>query len=95
MIDKAIRKINPNAQFTINADDLDQITWLDGTTPISKSDIQTKMAELQTEYDNNKYQRDRAAEYPSIEDQLDKIYHDGIDEWKKVIKVTKDKYPKE
>ena len=45
MIDKAIRKINPNAQFTINADDLDQITWLDGTTPISKSDIQTKMAE--------------------------------------------------
>ena len=43
------------------------------------------MTELQTEYDNNKYQRDRAAEYPSIVDQLDKIYHDGIDEWKKII----------
>ena len=36
----------------------------------------------------------RANDYPSIEDQLDKIYHSGLDEWKKVIKATKDKYPK-
>ena len=36
----------------------------------------------------------RAKDYPSIADQLDKIYHSGIDEWKKVIKATKDKYPK-
>jgi len=36
----------------------------------------------------------RANEYPSVKDQLDKIYHSGIDEWKKVIKATKDKYPK-
>jgi hypothetical protein len=95
MIDKAIKKINPNAEFTINADDISQITWLNDTTPISKADIEAKMTELQTEYDNNKYQRDRAAEYPSVPDQLDKIYHEGIDEWKKLIKVTKDKYPKE
>ena len=95
MIEKAILKINPNAKFSINADDINQITWLNETTPIAKADIEAKMAELQTEYDNNKYQRDRAAEYPSIKDQLDKIYHEGIDEWKKLIKVTKDKYPKE
>jgi len=37
----------------------------------------------------------RAKDYPSIKDQLDKIYHSGIDEWKKVIKATKDKFPKE
>ena len=37
----------------------------------------------------------RAKNYPSIKDQLDKIYHSGIDEWKATIKVTKDKYPKE
>lgn len=37
----------------------------------------------------------RKNEYPSVPDQLDKIYHEGIDEWKKLIKVTKDKYPKE
>ena len=46
------------------------------------------------EYDALKYQRDRAKEYPAIVDQLDDIYHNGIDGWKATIKVTKDKYPK-
>jgi len=55
---------------------------------------EAKMAELQADYDALQYQRNRAEEYPSIKDQLDKIYHSGIDEWKKVIKATKDKYPK-
>ena len=41
-----------------------------------------------------KYQRDRAEEYPTWEDQLDKIYHSGIDAWKADIKAIKDKYPK-
>ena len=41
-----------------------------------------------------KYQRDRAAEYPSWQDQLDKIFHSGIDAWKADIKAIKDKYPK-
>ena len=36
----------------------------------------------------------RRSEYPSIVDQLDNIYHNGIDEWKKTIKAIKDKYPK-
>jgi hypothetical protein len=48
MIEKAILLINPNAKFSVNADDLDQITWLEGTTPISKADIEAKMAELPT-----------------------------------------------
>ena len=37
----------------------------------------------------------RAKDYPSIKDQLDDIYHNGIDAWKATIKITKDKYPKE
>ena len=41
------------------------------------------------------YKELRAAEYPSIVDQLDKIYHTGIDGWKTDIQVVKDKYPKE
>jgi len=45
-------------------------------------------------YAATKYQRDRAAEYPSWQDQLDKIYHSGIDAWKADIKAVKDKYPK-
>ncbi len=48
MIEKAIKKINPNAEFTINADDINQITWLNGTTPIPVADIEAKMAELPT-----------------------------------------------
>ena len=39
--------------------------------------------------------KNRKAEYPAIEDQLDDIYHNGIDGWKTTIKATKDKYPKE
>ena len=42
----------------------------------------------------NEYKSKRAAEYPSIADQLDKIFHDGIDEWKETIQAIKDKYPK-
>ena len=42
-----------------------------------------------------KYQRDRARAYPSIEDQLDKIYHDGVTKWKsEMIKPIKDAHPK-
>jgi len=65
---KAIRAINPNARASVNADDINQITWLDGATPISKSDIETKMAELQTEYDAQDYARKREAAYPSTKD---------------------------
>jgi hypothetical protein len=95
MIIKAILKINPNAQVSVNADDINQITWHNGTTPIPVADIEAKMVELQADYDAKQYQRDRAAEYPSMADQLDDIYHNGIDAWKATIKITKDKYPKE
>jgi len=94
-IHKAIKAINSSAEFTCQDENIDTIKWLNGTTPIAKADIEAKMAELQTEYDNNKYQRDRAAEYPSIKDQLDDIYHNGVDGWKTTIKAVKDKYPKE
>ena len=49
---------------------------------------------VQAEIDANEYKEQRLKEYPSIPEQLDKIYHDGIDAWKVVIKATKDKYPK-
>ena len=48
----------------------------------------------QVDEDANGYKSKRAAEYPSIPDQLDDIYHNGIDAWKETIKATKDKYPK-
>ena len=91
----AIIAINPNAEVSVNAEDYNQITWHNGTTPISEADIKAKQAELQTEFDNKEYQRKRAVEYPSIKDQLDDIYHNGVDGWKTTIKAVKDKYPKE
>jgi hypothetical protein len=52
MIDKAIKAINPNAEFTVNAEDYNQITWLNGTTPISKSDIEAMIPTVETEIAN-------------------------------------------
>ena len=93
-IANSILAINSDAQFSVNAEDVKQITWHNGTTPISEEDILAKQKELQTAYQNNKYQRDRAVAYPSITDQLDDLYHNGIDGWKTTIKTIKDKYPK-
>ena len=54
-------------------------------------------AVTQSDYDSAviTYKWKRAAEYPSVVDQLDLIYHSGIDAWKAKIKETKDKYPKQ
>ena len=56
---EAILAINPSASVSVNAEDLDQITWIDGTAVISKADIQAKQAELKTAYDALEYQRQR------------------------------------
>ena len=50
---------------------------------------------LQAYIDANNYKQQRAAEYPSIAEQLDTLYHGGLTEWKATIKAIKDKYPKE
>jgi hypothetical protein len=52
MLEKAIKKINQNAEFSINADDINQITWLNGTTPISKSEIEAMIPVVQQEQEN-------------------------------------------
>jgi hypothetical protein len=91
----AIKAINPNAEFSIMDNDLDNITWLNGTTPISKSDIENKIIEVQADYDAKQYQRDRV--YPSIQDQLDMQYHDAVDgttTWKDAIAKVKADNPK-
>ena len=84
-----------------------EIEYNDGTpnatiTDISSFDFETKhatekKAEADAEADriaNRTYAEKREGAYPSVEDQLDKIYHNGIDAWKTTIKAIKDKYPK-
>jgi len=64
--------------------------------PISDVDLEKLRKEQeQARLDALTYSEKRQAEYPSIADQLDDIYHNGVDEWKKTIKAVKDKYPKE
>ena len=82
-----------NVKYISGADENGSAIYKD-TQDFTWSEVSTKKAELQTAYDNNEYQRKRASEYPSIADQLDDIYHNGIDGWKSTIKATKDKYPK-
>ena len=90
-----ILAIKSDSQVSIEAEDINQITWIDDNpTNITNEQILAKQTELQAAYDAKDYQRKRETEYPSIADQLDDIYHNGIDGWKATIKITKDKYPK-
>ena len=100
MITEAILKINPNAKVSVSGNDINtcEITWHDGTTPISKADIEAKVIELQADYDALQYQRDREAEYPFLKDQLDMQYKDllnGTTTWKDAIAKIKSDNPKE
>ena len=58
-IAKAIKAINPSAEFKYSNEDFSTLEWLGGTTPISQADIEAKQAELQVAYDAKQYQRDR------------------------------------
>ena len=98
MILEAILKINPNAQASVNADDINQITWHNGTTPIPANEILAKQQELITEYNSKQYQRDRANEYPDFKDYLDGIVKGDqaqIDKYIADCLAIKTKYPKE
>ena len=95
----AILAIKSDAQMTIDNEDVNKIIWHDGNpTSITNDQIIAKQAELQTAYDNKKYQRDRAEEYPSWQDQMDMQYHDkvnGTSTWQTAIAKVKSDNPKE
>ena len=88
----AIRKAYPNA---VTLDEDNGVFDKDGKSiTLEQSKIDAARTALNKELTDTKYQRDRAAEYPSVVDQLDLIYHSGVNAWKAKIKETKDKYPK-
>ena len=100
---KAILKINPNAEVSVSDNDINQITWENGTTPIPKADIEAKMNEMANEPEQSKYAQQRRNAYPEIGDQLDMLWH-SIDQdpqlkskyfdFYETIKAVKVKYPK-
>ena len=85
---EAIRKAYPDA---VTIDNVTGAFKQDGT---QINLVQSKIDTARTELAKEDYKWKRAAEYPSVVDQLDDIYHNGIDAWKATIKATKDKYPK-
>ena len=89
---KAILSLRPKAKWSA----VDQeLTWLDSSqTEPTATEIANEIKRLEDVATSEEYKRKRATEYPSVVDQLDDIYHNGIDAWKATIKATKDKYPK-
>jgi len=82
---KAIYKLYPTV---VSVDDTA------GAFDAQGNKVEINLATVNAWVDPDTYKYQRAAEYPSIADQLDKIFHDGIDEWKETIQAVKDKYPK-
>ena len=94
----SIIAIKADAQVSVSAEDVNQITWHDSNpTNITNAQILAKQAELQIVYDANQYQRDREFKYPTWQDQMDMQYHDLVDDtttWKDAVEAVKDAYPK-
>ena len=89
---EAIRKAYPDA---VIVDDGTGAFDKDGKSiTLEQSKIDAARTTLDAEAAAIAYQGQRKAEYPSIEDQLDDIYHNGVAAWKTTIKAIKDKYPK-
>ena len=104
LVANAILAIDPTAQVSVDAEDVNKITWHDGNpNSITVAQIQTKQAELQTAYDAKAYARTRETAYPSIGDQLDMLWH-AVDvdatlktkyaDFHTAIKTVKDANPK-
>jgi len=87
---KSIRAIHNNA-VTIHGNTQEDIVALDN----SGNNVSINWTSVNAWTDPEEYKYKRVSEYPSIQDQLDDIYHNGVDGWKTTIKAVKDKYPKE
>ena len=98
MIIEAILSINPNAEVSVSGTDINtcEIEWHNGTTPISKADIEAKMVEVQADYDAEEWKRNRQTEYPSIDDCIHALLDGGdtLTELQAKRTATKTKYPK-
>jgi hypothetical protein len=92
MIHKVIYSLYPSATY-INEEDK-AFDAQGNLIELNMTAVNAEVARLQQEYADNEYQRLRAKKYPSIPDQLDTLYHSGLDAWKTQIKTVKDKYPK-
>jgi hypothetical protein len=94
-IEDAVENIRPKSEWNIRDG---AVEWLDTTqTQPSEAEIQAEITRLQTEYDSNLFQRQRADDYPSLQDQADMQYWDSVNgttTWLDAINEIKTRYPK-
>tara|TARA_R100000329_G_scaffold137423_1_gene118531 strand:+ start:1030 stop:1605 length:576 start_codon:yes stop_codon:yes gene_type:complete len=93
----ALQALRPNDSFIVRGEiayENIQLADENKTLP-TEQEVEEKLAVLKYVEEVNVYQEKRKLEYPSWGDQLDQIYHNGIDAWKADIKAIKDKYPKQ
>ena len=92
---KALNNLRPNSDWVLRGDNLE---WLDqNQTQPTDAEIDAEIARLEAEYEAKSYARSRAAEYPSLQEQLDMQYWDAINgttNWADAIAAVKTKYPK-
>ena len=94
-LSNAIEALIPNEIFIISViDGKEVVEYKNPDKAPSEKAINDKIAELRAEYEANQYQRNRAADYPSWQEQMDLLYHGGVDALKAELKKTKDKFPK-
>ena len=93
---QALINLKPNSSFVWkDEEDFSTLVYRTEESDVPTFDeIKAQAVKDETEYTNNKYQRDRAADYPSWQEQMDLLYHGGVDALKAELKKTKDKFPK-
>ena len=92
---RAIDSLRKGSPYTAMSEKYEDIIWQDEKTTIpTKEECEEELKRLEEEDKKTQYQRDRRVQYPAIEDQLDLLFHKGIDGWKEEIQKVKDKYPK-
>jgi len=95
-ITHALQSLKPGSAWSIIGDNYEDLIWNgEANEKPSEEELNDEIARLQAEYDEDEYKRLRSKAYPPIEEQLDLIYHEGIDSWQALIKSIKDAHPKE
>ena len=91
------KKGKPEASYSITNNDYNTLIWNSSESKPTLKELETKRDQMQADYDSKQYQRDRASQYPSIQDQLDMQYWDavnGTNKWQEAIAKVKTDNPK-
>lgn len=92
----ALQSLRPGSEWSLNGNTYDGLIWYNSNElpPPTEEEVLVEVERLKQDWKNNQYQRDRSSAYPSIQDQLDILYHQGYDGWKEEINKIKERYPK-